>query len=53
MILQLNPSIPVVVISKENASGEAFALLDYGKEDHVVWGVALDKNGEVWCRIQK
>lgn len=46
MILQLNPSIPVEVIGK--GSGEAIALLDYSKEDHLMWVVALDENGEIW-----
>ena len=46
MILQLVPSIPVHVINK--GSGEAIFLLDYGKEDHCIWGVALDNDGTVW-----
>ena len=23
--------------------------MDYGKEDNLIWIVALDSNGEVWC----
>lgn len=46
ILTQLDPSVPVHVIDK--GSGEALFLLDYGKEDDVLWGVALDNNGEVW-----
>ncbi len=46
MILQLNPSIPVEVVGK--GYGEAVLIIDYSKEDHVFWVVALDSNGEVW-----
>lgn len=45
-MLQLNPSIPVEVVGK--GYGEAIGWLDYGKEDHLLWVVALDSNGEVW-----
>lgn len=48
MLLQLNPSIPVVVTTKDNKPGEAIAWLDYSKEDHVIWGVAMQDTGEVW-----
>lgn len=48
MILQLNPSIPVIVTSKSNAKGRAFALIDYSIEEHVIWGIALDESGEIW-----
>lgn len=47
-MLQLNPPIPVIVTSKENAKGLAFALVDYSAEHHVIWGVAIDATGEVW-----
>lgn len=46
MIIQLNPSIPVEVIDK--GSGECLAWFDYGKEDHLLWLVALDSDGSVW-----
>lgn len=46
-MLQLNPSIPVIVTTKDNAEGLAFALIDYSIEHHVIWGIALN-NGEVW-----
>lgn len=45
-LTQLNPSIPVNV--KDKGSGEAIFILDYGKEDHVLWAVAMDNSGEVW-----
>lgn len=46
MILQLNPSIPVEVLGK--GYGEAFMVIDYSKEDDLMFVVALDSNGEVW-----
>lgn len=48
MITQLNPTIPVIVTSKDNAKGTAFSLIDYSQEHHIVWGVAMDATGEVW-----
>ncbi len=46
MILQLNPSIPIEVIGK--GTGEAIFLLDYSKEDNLMWIIALDSDGSVW-----
>lgn len=48
MITQLNPTIPVIVTSKDKRSGEAFALIDRSPEHHVIWGVIFDDTGEVW-----
>lgn len=47
MILQLNPSLPVEVIGK--GSGETIFMIDYGVEHHLLWVVALDSDGSVWC----
>ena len=46
MMLQLNPPIPVYVVSKE-AKGFALGWIDYSQEHNLIWVVALD-NGEVW-----
>lgn len=48
MILQLNPPLPVCVVSKGCASGLAHFVIDYGPEHHVLWGVVLDDTLEVW-----
>lgn len=45
MILQLNPSIPVIT---PRGSGEALFILDYGKEDDIMFIVAQDDTGEIW-----
>lgn len=45
-MLQLNPSIPVHVIDK--GMGEAIVLIDYGKEDNLLFVVAMDNSGEIW-----
>lgn len=47
MMIQLNPSIPVNVLGKGN--GEAVGWIDYSKEDDLLWVVAMDETGEVWC----
>jgi hypothetical protein len=44
---QLNPSLPVSVEGK--GKGVAFAVIDYGEEHNLIWVVALDENGEIWC----
>lgn len=46
MLLQLNPPIPINVLDK--GYGECHFIIDYGPEHDVLWGVALDSNGEVW-----
>jgi hypothetical protein len=48
MITQLNPSIPVLVTSKDNAKGMAIGWVDYSQEHNLIWIVALD-NSEIWC----
>jgi hypothetical protein len=44
---QLNPSLPVTVLDK--GKGYAFAVIDYGEEHNLIWVVALDESGEIWC----
>lgn len=46
-MLQLNPSLPVFVVGR--GKGEAIGWLDYGKEDNLIWVVAMNDSGEVWC----
>lgn len=48
MILQLEPPLAVVVVSKDNAKGFAYFILDYGMDTDVLWGVIMDDSGEVW-----
>jgi hypothetical protein len=54
---QLNPCIPVSVLEK--GKGTAIAVIDYGQEHNLIWVVALDESGEIWCspnpkvRLQK
>jgi len=45
MILQLNPSIPV---NTPKGVGEAILIIDYGKEDDILWTVFLDETGQCW-----
>ena len=44
---QLSPSLPVTV--EDKGKGTAFAVIDYGEEHNLIWVVALDANGEIWC----
>ena len=48
MIKQLNPSVPVVVTSKDMREGEAVFLWVRSPEHHVCWCVVFDDTGEVW-----
>ena len=44
---QLDPPIPLHVLDK--GTGYAFAVIDYGQEFDLLWVVALDDSGEIWC----
>ena len=46
MITQLNPQIPVFVVSKDQ-EGRALGWIDYSPEHPLYWIVALE-NREVW-----
>lgn len=45
-ILQLDPSIPVYV--KDKGIGETLFLMETGKEDDTLFGVAMDDSGHFW-----
>lgn len=47
MFVQLNPTIPMHVEGK--GSGFAIGVIDYGQEHHLLWVVAIDATGEIWC----
>lgn len=47
MILQLNPQIPVYVVGK--GKGYALALMDYSQDHSLLWLVAMNDTGEMWC----
>jgi hypothetical protein len=57
MIIQLNPTIPVEVIDK--GKGFAVGWVDYSQGHDLIWIVALNDSGEMWCvpnkliRLQK
>ena len=44
---QLNPAMPVSVEGK--GQGYAIAVIDYGQGHNLIWVVALDASGEIWC----
>ena len=46
MIHQLNPTIPVEVVSK--GPGTALGWIDYSQEHHLLWIVAIDATREIW-----
>ena len=45
-LTQLNPCLPVIVTDR--GKGRAFAIIDYGEEDHLLFVVAMDETGEIW-----
>ena len=47
MFTQLNPPLPLTTIAK--GRGYAVAVIDYGLEHDLLWVVALDDSGEIWC----
>ena len=57
MILQLNPTIPIIRVS-DSMKGYAFIVIDYSQEHNLLFTCAMD-NGEIWTlnnqeiRIQK
>lgn len=42
---QLVPPIP---LRSPRASGEAIAVIDYGKEDDLLWVIIDDRTGQIW-----
>lgn len=46
MFTRLEPPIPMHVLDKGH--GQAFAVIDYGAEHHLIWVIALDDGGEIW-----
>ena len=46
MFTQLNPPLP---LKTAKGDGYALAVIDYGLEHNLLWVVALDDNGEIWC----
>ena len=46
MFTQLDPAIPM---STSKGDGLALAVIDYGMEHSLLWVVALDDSGAIWC----
>jgi hypothetical protein len=46
MILQLNPTLPIVRVS-DNIKGFAFLVIDYSQEHDLLFTCAMD-DGEIW-----
>ena len=51
MILQLNPTIPIVRES-DGMKGYAFLVIDYSQEHDLLFTCAMD-NGEIWTLSNK
>lgn len=52
MILQLDPTIPVFIVSK-NKTGYAVGWIDYSAESDLYWIVGTDDGGEIWIMPNK
>jgi hypothetical protein len=48
MFTQLNPYIPMYVVDKKT-SGQAIGVIDYSKDDDLIWVIILDDTNEIWC----
>ncbi|GAA4037476.1 hypothetical protein GCM10022281_17680 [Sphingomonas rosea] len=44
---QLEPYLPLHVVDR--GKGVAVAVIDYGPEFDLLWVVAMDDGGEIWC----
>jgi hypothetical protein len=44
---QLEPPLPMTVADK--GDGFAVAVIDYGQEFDLLWVVAMNETGEIWC----
>lgn len=51
MMLQLNPTIPIIRIS-DQMKGYAFLVIDYSQEHDLLYVCAMD-NGEIWTLNNK
>ena len=51
MILQLNPTIPIIRIS-DKMNGYAILIIDYSQEHHLLFVCAME-NGEIWTLNNK
>lgn len=51
MMLQLNPTIPIIRIS-DNMPGYAFLVIDYSQEHHLLFTCVMD-DGEIWTLSNK
>ena len=51
MMLQLNPTIPIIRIS-DKMNGYAFIVIDYSQEHHLLFVCAMN-NGEIWTLNNK
>lgn len=51
MILQLNPTLPIIRVS-DGIKGYAFLIIDYSQEHDLYFTCALD-NGEIWTMNNK
>lgn len=50
MIIQLNPCLQM---KTTKGAGIAQMVIDYGLEADLIWVVALDDSGEIWCLNNK
>lgn len=48
MFTQLNPYIPMYVVDRKT-SGQAIGVIDYSKDDDLLWVIILDDTNEIWC----
>jgi hypothetical protein len=45
-LVQLDPPLPLVT---PRGNGLAYAVIDYGIDFDLIWVIAMDETGQVWC----
>jgi len=48
MFTQLKPYIPMYVVDRKT-TGQAIGVIDYSKDDDLLWVIILDDTNEIWC----
>jgi hypothetical protein len=46
MMIQLDPPIPM---DTEKGKGHAILAIDYSQDHDILWVIAMNDTGEIWC----
>jgi hypothetical protein len=53
-VIQLNPQIPLLVVGGSGwkgptGKGVALFVIEGGRDDNLIWTIAFDDGGAIWC----